>query len=143
MPKLIVTPVNMVSPYVTGFTKKARVDYKRELIYFDSDKKSPKWDDSKHNLAVVGDMFAFIHNIEDKAELFEIIEIRDAENRPDYWDMPEHRRRNVLILSKKIRDDTWSRFKEELHKPDWGILRGTTRTDWTELLFYDVNDVYV
>jgi hypothetical protein len=78
-------------------------------------------------------------NIEDKAELFEIIGIQEAINRPDYWDIPEHRRRNVLILSRKIRDYTWSRVKNEIEKPNWG----TTSTNCDEEnLLHSEDDVY-
>lgn len=142
MTKLVVSPVNIISTYVSGNTKKAREDYKREQKYFNSENISPKWDDSKYNRAKIGDMFAFIHNIEDKAEIFEIKGILNAKDRPYYWNIPEHRRRNVLILSQKIRDDTWSRIKDEINKPNWGILRGTTYTDWNDLLFYNVDEVY-
>ena len=32
--------------------------------------KESKWDDSKYNNAVVGNMFGFVHQIEDKIEIF-------------------------------------------------------------------------
>ena len=138
--KLIVTPINMVTPRVTGNTKKAREDYKREYVNFNGDI-SPKWDDSKYNNAIVGDMFAFVHNIEDRFELFEIKGILNRIDRPDYWNIPEHRKRNVLILSKKIREDTWTRAKEEIGLPNWGILRGTCRTNMAESLFHNVDEL--
>lgn len=140
--KLIITPINMISTHVSGNTKKARDDYIREQVYFDSLLRSPTWDDSKHNNSKIGDMFGFVHNIENKVELFEIIGILNAINRPDYWDIPEHRRRNVLILSRKIRDDTWTRVKQEIGHPNWGNLRGTYRTDWSDMLYYNVDVVY-
>lgn len=132
----------MISKYVSSKTKKARDDYKREQNFFNTNNMSPKWDDSKYNTAKIGDMFAFIHSIEDKAEIFQIIGILNNTDRPEYWDMPEHNTRNVLILSQKIRDDTWTRIKNEINRPNWGILRGTTYTDWNDVLFYDENIVY-
>ena len=85
-------------------------------------------------------MFGFVHNIENRCEIFEIIGILDVDVRPGYWDIPEHRTRNVLILSKKIIEHTWDFVKTELDKANWGNLRGTTRTEWNDILYYNEHD---
>ena len=85
--KIIVTPINLISnkKNLTFNGKKARVDYLLELENFS---KESKWDDSRYNNAVIGNMFGFVHQIEDKIEIFEIKNILPANTRPDYWNLP-------------------------------------------------------
>jgi len=128
--KIIVTPINLISnkKNLTFNGKKARVDYLLELENFS---KESKWDDSRYNNAVIGNMFGFVHQIEDKIEMFEITNILPANTRPDYWDLPKHRHRNVLILSPKIEEIKWSEFKTQNNLSLNYKLLGTTRLKYT------------
>jgi len=126
MPKMIVTPINLVTKYIRGNTLAARVDYKREREFFNSNTISPKWDDNKYNKACIGDIFGFVHNIENRIELFHITGILKATDRPGYWNLPEHKQRNVIILSKKITQKNWSDVTILLNKPNWKVVMGTT-----------------
>lgn len=128
--KIIVTPINLISnkKNLTFNGRKARVDYLLETGNFS---KESKWDDSRYNNAVIGNMFGFVHQIEDKIEIFEIKNILPASTRPDYWDLPKHRHRNVLILSPKIKEIKWSDFKEQNNISENYKLVGTTRLNYT------------
>ena len=130
--KIIVTPINLVSKEtsLTQNGRKARIDYLRELNNFDT---SPKWDDSKYNTAKIGNFFGFVNHLEDKIELFSIKNILPGDTRPEYWDIPEHKPRNVLILSPKIKEIKWSTFKEQNNISLNYKLRGTTRLNYTYL----------
>lgn len=132
---IMLTPINLTTKNPSKKTTQvARQDYKREETHFVKGATgfNPKWDDSAHNNAQVGDAFGFVHNITDRIEYFEIIAIIPAEDRPDYWDLPEHQRRRVLILSHKIKEEKFSLYKERVgYKPNY-IVRGTVRGKWVE-----------
>ena len=123
---MILTPINLVSKVLTKNGKKAKEDYIREQEFIQNGI-NPKWDDSKYNTAVINDYFAFVHQKENRVEIFQIIKIIPAENRPDYWDLPEHKQRNVLQLSKIIRVMSWTELKNILNYKDGFFLRGTSR----------------
>ena len=127
MSKIIVTPINTLRPS-TEYGKKARTDYIRERdnssIF--TTKKS-KWDDSRYNNAQIGNYFAFVHQNENKMELFKIENILPVNERPEYWNIPEHSRRNVLIPSEKIGENKWSDFKEQNNYNINYKLRGTQK----------------
>jgi hypothetical protein len=129
--KCICTPINTVSKYVSSKTKIAREDYYREQRHFEEDSEfNPKWDDSPGNTATIGDKFAFVQNIRNSMEIFSIIGIISIEDRPDYWDIPEHQRRRVLILSKKENTITFSFYKEQVGYSQNFRSRGTKRLAW-------------
>ena len=129
---IICTPINLVSP-TTSDGKKARMDYLREQAHFEEYNKA-RWDDSRYNTAKIGDYFAFVHCTQNFVEIFVITDITDAKNRPDHWDMPNHRNRNVLILSKKITETTWTDFKQKLYTNkgpyEKDFVQGTTRHEF-------------
>jgi hypothetical protein len=132
MPHIVITPINIDRPS-TDLGKKARTDYLREQensAYF----KIPiaKWDDSKFNSARVGDYFGFVQQTKDIVEVFQIERIVLGRDRPDYWDIEEHRRRDILILSRKIIDIKWSSYKEENGYKENFVLRGTTKMKFYE-----------
>jgi hypothetical protein len=108
--KLIMTPINLKKP-TTKEGIKARTDYLREEPEFNEGK--PKWDDTRYNKAKIGDLFAFIHqaNNEDRMEIFEVVGIQKATDRPDYWDIDHHRNRNVLHLSPLKSTISFSHYK--------------------------------
>lgn len=111
----VCTPINTITRYVSGNTKVARADYYREQRHFNEDSEfNPKWDDSSRNKAKVGDKFAFVNNLTDSMEIFSVIAIIPVEDRPDYWDLPEHQRRRVLILSKLEKRISFSFYKEQV-----------------------------
>ncbi len=121
------TPVNLVSKTLTHHGKRAKIDYKREKD-FEENGHNVKWDDSKYNNAVVGDYFAFVHNIQDRAEIYRIERISLAETRPNYWDLPNHQRRNVLYFSSMIKEIPWHELKNLLGYNETYYLQGTTRS---------------
>jgi len=132
MPHIIITPINLENPS-TDFGKKARTDYLREQMHSSSFRLPiAKWDDSKYNTAEVGDYFGFVHQREDIVEIFQIDRIILNHDRPDYWDIHEHRRRNILILSKKLSDINWSSYKEENGYKENFVLRGTAKMKFYE-----------
>jgi len=125
--KIVVTPINTLRPSTIN-GKKARIDYLREKKNSeDFTLNSVKWDDSRHGTGEPGDLFAFVHNIRDEMEIFIIKEKINYIDRPDYWDIVEHQRRDVLILSKKIFTIKWSTYKRIHGYKENFILRGTER----------------
>jgi hypothetical protein len=125
--KIILTPINLVSRILTANGKKAREDYIREQGFIVNGNNA-KWDDSKYNSAVVNDYFAFVHQKENRVEIFQVVKIINAEDRPEYWNLPEHMNRNVLHLSKMIANMTWTDLKSLLDYKDTFFLRGTSRS---------------
>lgn len=59
-------------------------------------------------------MFAFVHQNENRMELFKVLSIQKPETRPEHWDLVEHKKRNVLILSPKIKEIKWSTYKNKI-----------------------------
>ena len=134
---IIVTPVNLEKPS-TKMGKKAKIDYERERSISDNFTKitecgCPKWDDSQYNKAVVGDLFGFVQNKKNIIEYFEIVSITPAVDRPDYWDIPEHQRRQILHLSPKKGTGKFSEFKSRRDPPlkENYKVQGTTRHSYT------------
>tara|TARA_B100001094_G_C17375789_1_gene414624 strand:- start:30 stop:431 length:402 start_codon:yes stop_codon:yes gene_type:complete len=131
MERIVVTPINLQMRNPRGNTLKARTDYLREQVKFrDESNTNPKWDDSLNNNAEVGDKFAFVQNTTDIMEIFTIIGIIDAADRPNYWDIPEHQQRRLLILSHKEDEISFEAYKD-IHEYNQNfIVRGTTRMKW-------------
>ena len=115
MPSIICTPV----------TKKARDDYIKEQPYFDQYDKT-MWNDNRHNKAKPGDYFAFIHNKENRAEMFVITAVLPPVCRRSYWNTEGHENRNVLLLSRKITEMTWDELRERMSIKK-SYEQGTTR----------------
>lgn len=124
--KVILTPINLISPS-TNNGKKAKIDYIREKKSIDAGNIG-KWDDSKYNKSIIGDYFAFVHQLENKVELYKIENILLANERPDYWNIKEHQQRNVLYLSSIVRNITWDEMKNIIGYKKNFFLRGTQRT---------------
>lgn len=128
--RIVLTPINLVDN-VKGDSLAARTDYLREQPNFGNETEfNPKWDDSHNNNARVGDGFAFVQNGQDVMELFEVRGIIQSEDRPDYWDIPEHRRRRILILSKKIDQVSFAEYKRHVNYSDNYNIQGTIRSRW-------------
>ena len=130
MDHIILTPINLDKPSTIN-GKKAKNDYLREISNSSSFKlpSTAKWDDSKHNTAKVGNYFGFVHQNRNKniIEIFRIEKIILAIHRPNYWDIIEHKPRNVLILSEKIDEISWSDYKEQNNYKENFVLQGTSR----------------
>ena len=124
--KIVVTPVNIINPS-TPNGKKARTDYLREKKESNDFTCPSKWDDSRHGTGKVGDLFGFVHNSRDLIEIFTVTEKIDSVNRPDYWDIEEHRRRDILVLSAKTSEMKWSTYKRLQGYKENFVLRGTER----------------
>ena len=60
-------------------------------------------------------------------EIFIIESIEPPENRPAHWTMPNHQTRNVLNLSAKIGDYSWSDYLTKNGYKPTGHLNGTER----------------
>jgi hypothetical protein len=134
MSKIVMTPINLVSKSLTSDGKKAKTDYLREKD-FERNGQNAKWDDSKHNKAMIGDYFAFVHNAENRAEIYKIEKITLAETRPDYWDMPEHQQRNVLHLSSMIKEISFDELRTLAgYKETWNKVQGTMRSSKSIIL---------
>lgn len=127
MTNIVLTPVNIEKP-TTLNGKKARIDYLREKEHSNNfSLPVSKWDDSKYNKAEIGDYFGFVQNKKDIIEIFRINDIIQYQNRPEYWDIEEHKKRNVLILSQKIGEmSLFTYFEENGYNTD-NIIQGTTR----------------
>lgn len=124
---LTITPINLRKPS-TEYGKVAKKDYLRERDNLSKNfTENCKWDDSDKNNSIIGDYFGFVHNVENKVEIFKIIDIKRADTRPDYWNLPNHKKRNVLILGPKIKDITFSELKSIKKYKDNYILRGTSK----------------
>jgi len=126
---ITITPINLNGKIPKNSkSMKARKDYVREQENMKNGI-NPKWDDSSYNKSRIGDYFAFVRQTEDIVEIFRIEKILNAEDRPDYWDMPEHQRRNVLCLSKMITNNiSWTEFKKLIGYKENYLLRGTSRS---------------
>jgi hypothetical protein len=127
MNHIIMTPINLVSKTLTSNGKKARSDYLREKN-FEENGNNPKWDDSKLNNAIIGDYFAFVHQKENRVEIYKIESIALANTRPNYWDLPDHQQRNVIHLSSFVKEMTWVEMKNIIGYKDAFLLRGTQRS---------------
>jgi len=127
MNHIIMTPINLVSKTLTSNGKKARSDYIREKN-FEENGNNPKWDDSKLNNAIIGDYFAFVHQKENRVEIYKIESIALANTRPNYWDLPDHQQRNVIHLSSFVKEMTWVEMKNIIGYKDAFLLRGTQRS---------------
>ncbi len=127
MNHIIMTPINLISKTLTSNGKKAKSDYLREKN-FEENGNNPKWDDSKLNNANVGDYFAFVHQKENRVEIYKIESIALANTRPNYWDLPDHQQRNVLHLSSFVKEMTWVEMKNIIGYKDAFLLRGTQRS---------------
>jgi len=127
MNHIIMTPINLVSKTLTSNGKKARSDYLREKN-FEENGNNPKWDDSKLNNAIIGDYFAFVHQKENRVEIYKIESIALANTRPNYWDLPDHQQRNVIHLSSFAKEMTWVEMKNIIGYKDAFLLRGTQRS---------------
>jgi hypothetical protein len=121
------TPINLISKTLTSNGKKAKSDYLREKN-FEENGNNPKWDDSKLNNANVGDYFAFVHQKENRVDIYKIESIALANTRPNYWDLPHHQQRNVLHLSSFVKEMTWVEMKNIIGYKDAFLLRGTQRS---------------
>lgn len=129
MQKIILTPVNLENPK-TDNGEKARKDYLRERSKFKIG--DAKWDDAYLNEARKGDMFAFVNLIADKMEIFQVLKVIPAEYRPEYWDIQEHKNRNVLYLSPLKRTIKFSTYKYKYnYSPDYS-LKGTFYGRWDQ-----------
>lgn len=124
---IVLTPINLDRPSTLN-GKKARIDYLRESENSSSfELPTAKWDDSRYGNAKTGDYFGFVHQNRNIVEIFRIERIILAVHRPGYWDIEEHRLRNVLILSEKIHEIEWTTYKENNNYDRNFVLRGTTR----------------
>ena len=130
---IIMTPINLVSKTLTSNGKKAKTDYLREKELEDIGNNA-KWDDSKLNNANIGDYFAFVHQKENRVEIYKIESISQANTRPDYWDLPNHQQRNVLHLSTRLKEITWVDLKNIIGYKDAFLLRGTQRSKNTVVI---------
>lgn len=134
--RIILTPINTTTdleklkkdPKKVN-TIKARIDYEREKVRFDLGM-TCMWDDSRYNNARVGYRFGFVNQIEDRIELFTITEIRSWRDRPNFWNIPEHQRRNLLILSPKEGEISYSEYKSRVGWSDKAVVIGTNRYKW-------------
>jgi len=133
MTNIIMTPINLVSKTLTSNGKKAKTDYLREKELEDIGNNA-KWDDSKLNNANIGDYFAFVHQKENRVEIYKIESISQANTRPDYWDLPNHQQRNVLHLSTRLKEITWVDLKNIIGYKDAFLLRGTQRSKNTVVI---------
>jgi len=127
MNHIIMTPINLISKTLTSNGKKAKSDYLREKN-FEENGNNPKWDDSKLNNANIGDYFAFVHQKENRVEIYKIESIALANTRPNYWDLPDHQQRNVIHLSSFVKEITWIEMKNIIGYKDAFLLRGTQRS---------------
>jgi hypothetical protein len=125
--KIVLTPINLVSRRLTRNGKKAKIDYNREKEYMENGNIG-KWDDSKNNNSNIGDYFAFVHQKENRVEIYKIENILLANERPDYWDIEEHQQRNVLYLSPMISEISWTEMKNIVGYKEAFFLRGTQRS---------------
>jgi hypothetical protein len=134
--KIILTPINLNSSLsLTSNSLKARDDYIYEKKYFDkSTDENPLWDDTKKNQSKAGYKFAFVNQKDDIMEIFNIIGILNSDVRREHWDINSHRDRRVLVLSKKIKEIKFSKYKEIVGYKEKYSIRGTCLSKWSDQL---------
>ena len=104
-------------------------------FYFDDTyDENPLWDDTKKNQAKVGYKFAFVNQIDDKMEIFNIIGILTNDIRREHWNIDNHKDRRVLILSKKISEIKFTEYKKKVEYKERYTIRGTCLSKWNEEL---------
>jgi hypothetical protein len=129
MPKITCTPINLNKP--TGRGILAKRDYIKEMPKFINEHdEHPHWDDTCKNNSEIGDKFGFIHNIANRVEIFEIINILPITSRKDWWIIPEHQRRRVLVLSNKQGEISFTDYKRICGYKDNWKSQGTQRNKW-------------
>jgi hypothetical protein len=126
--KITMTPINLVTEKlpINSKTMKARQDYIREQPNFENGKS--KWDDCANNTTEIYDYFAFVRQLEDYVEVFQVVNILPAIERPDYWDIPEHQARNVIYLSPILYVMSWQDLKNSLGYNETFKLQGTLKS---------------
>ena len=124
--RITLSPINLTSRYVYGNKALARIDYRREQPRFRYG--TAKYDDCKTNNTQVGDYFGFVRHTENIVEIFEVTSILPALERPDYWTIPAHRKRNVLCLSPVVSTMRWCEMKRRLGYKPRHILKSTSRS---------------
>ncbi len=130
--KLILTPVNLTkSLSLNSNSMRAREDYYYEKKFFDNtNDENPLWDDTKKNQAKVGYKFAFVNQIEDKMEIFDIIAILTNSVRRGHWDIEDHKDRRVIVLSKLVEEMKFSEYKKKVGYKEKYVIRGTCLSKW-------------
>lgn len=146
------TPVNTENP-TTGGAELACADYMGEMCATDD----PRWDivstkrlcmdandcsyedDGKSSTNVM----IFQHKTLDIAEVYMIKDIRPPSERRSHWMIPDHKFRNVAILSKKrIGWCKWSEMCKDLYtvEKDGFFLQGTAIRDWNTGILLNMDD---
>ena len=130
---IILTPINLSgSVSFQSKTYQARNDYKFERKYFSRENdESPLWDDTCKNNAKIGNKFAFVNQIDDNMEIFDIIAILPTDVRREHWILDEHKDRRVLVLSKLQNTMKFSEYKKKVNYKPKFTLRGTTIGKWS------------
>ena len=127
---ITLTPVN---------TKESRFyeeTYNTEKLNFNSDTiYHPCWKDSMHNKTRVNDYFGFVED-RNIIHICQVVAILPSKScNPDWTiDIPSENYdgylRNVLVLSKKLFEDTWVSYTQRTNTFKKGGLRGTRRYKW-------------
>lgn len=112
--KIVITPITLPNNnYVIEQNKFARG--------------GSRWSDTRRNNAEKGDRFGFLHQDCDCIEIFQVVNILPASSRPEHW-TDEGRR--VLVLSAKLGEISWMKYKADSgYKPDYWLI-GTERLKW-------------
>lgn len=112
----------------------SRIDYNRETDHYLMGI-TPMWDDSNTNDSRIGDLFVFVEGHaqprtvvgDGRVQIHKIIGIKYEfdENgynlaRPQYWKIPAHRNRKVLILSDIVYEGTWVEFCDTMGRQNYG-----------------------
>ena len=114
MTHITLAPINLNSPR-SRFGKIGRDNYVLEMRHFGiGDGINPRWDDSRHNTSRVGDFFGFVDAKRKIVEIFDIIDILPATERPPHWSIEEQQDKQVLVLSKSYMTEPWRTFKERV-----------------------------
>lgn len=94
---LVLSPINK---------KTSGADYDGQVAAYNQGK-SMRWDDSYKNLAKIGDYFAFTFH-KSKVLFYTIVAIEPPAKRPEEWNDPKHKTRQVIVLSDMIHELDWS-----------------------------------
>ena len=130
--KIILTPINLTKNVsINSYTLRARNDYYYEKKYFDKlEDENPLWDDTKNNQAKIGYKFAFVNQIEDYMEIFDIIAILNNGVRREHWNIEDHKNRRVLVLSKLVEKIKFSDYKKKVGYKEKYTIRSTCLSKW-------------
>lgn len=127
-----------------NYGAKAVKDYDDQSHLFSTKSPSapfPRWDEGRATKRIrdedlIGGLFAFAVADRDLLQVHTIEEVRPPADRPEDWDIPEHKKRRVLVLSRTKAELSYSKYCADHgysvpSRCRWHVVRATEHRKWT------------